>query len=567
MADGLSIGNLNVSGGLARLTGSSSKLDTDAIVAAAYAAKRQPAVRLEQRRSDNDAKLAALGQLQSLLGTLKESLNGLRNPPGLLGGNENVFETKQAFLSSGGGTAPEQLLGVTAANAAAAGTFSVSVERLATAQKLAARPVGATDQTLADAWNGGTAFSGSLELGLAGGPKTGIAVSGSMKLQDLRAAINAVSSQTGVVANVLAVSGTDYRLVLTASATGKPIELTAAGGDDVATLLGAGEIQAAQSARLQIDGVTIERPGNRIDDAVPGVTFELYRAEPGSTVAVEVAPSLNAAKEQIARFVAAYNAVRGFVAEQGVVSDQGAVAAGAVLFGDRTLRSVAQMLGDSVGGATPGIPAGALSTLRDIGISLEAGGTLKIDEAVLDARLSGKLPELRRVFEFTAITSSGDLSVYTRTNALADRSFTVVVSDPNGDGVPDAATFDGVAAEIAGGTIRGADGTPYAGLKLIWAGRGDASIDVTVSQGVADRLYNALDDALDLFDGPIQQAIDSLGAANAGFAKQIEQIDGRAAAARDRLLARFSAMESALSVANTMLDQIRAQIDAFNGQN
>ena len=49
MADGLSIGNLSVSGGLARLTGTSSKLDTEAIVAAAYAAKRQPAVRLEER--------------------------------------------------------------------------------------------------------------------------------------------------------------------------------------------------------------------------------------------------------------------------------------------------------------------------------------------------------------------------------------------------------------------------------------------------------------------------------------------------------------------------------------
>ena len=388
-----------------------------------------------------------------------------------------------------------------------------------------------------------------------------------MSLQDLRAAINAVSSQTGVVANVLAVSDTDHRLVLTASATGKPIELTDAGGDSVTTLLGATEIQAAQSARIQVDGVTIERPGNRIDDVLPGVAIDLYRAEPGALVAVQVEPSLNAAKEQIAGFVAAYNAVRSFVAEQGTVSDQGAIAAGAVLFGDRTLRSLAQTLGDFVGSATPGLPAGALSTLRDIGISLEAGGSLKIDEAALDARLSGKLPELRRVFEFTATASSGDLNVYTRTNALADRSFTVVISDPDGDGVPDAATLDGVAAEIAGGTIKGMDGTPYAGLKLIWSGRGDASIEVNVSQGVADRLYNALDDALDLFDGPIQQAIDGLGEANAGFAKQIEQIDGRAAAARDRLIARFSAMESALSVANTMLDQIRAQIDAFNGQN
>ena len=60
MADGLSIGNLSVSGGLTRLIGTSSKLDTEAIVAAAYEAKRLPAVRLEQRISRNDAKVVEL---------------------------------------------------------------------------------------------------------------------------------------------------------------------------------------------------------------------------------------------------------------------------------------------------------------------------------------------------------------------------------------------------------------------------------------------------------------------------------------------------------------------------
>jgi flagellar hook-associated protein 2 len=79
MADGLSVGNLSVSGGLARLTGTSSKLDTETIVAAAYEAKRLPAVRLEQRISRNEARAAALGELKSLLGTLKSAVNGLRN--------------------------------------------------------------------------------------------------------------------------------------------------------------------------------------------------------------------------------------------------------------------------------------------------------------------------------------------------------------------------------------------------------------------------------------------------------------------------------------------------------
>ena len=102
MADGLSIGNLSVSGGLTRLTGTSSKLDTEAIVAAAYASKRLPAVRLEQRISRNEARGAALGELRTLLQNLQDGIVGLRNPPGLLGAGDYVFETKQAFLSGGG---------------------------------------------------------------------------------------------------------------------------------------------------------------------------------------------------------------------------------------------------------------------------------------------------------------------------------------------------------------------------------------------------------------------------------------------------------------------------------
>ncbi|HEX6015284.1 MAG TPA: flagellar filament capping protein FliD, partial [Geminicoccaceae bacterium] len=406
-------------------------------------------MRLEQRISRNEARAAALGELKSLLGTLKSAVNGLRNPPGLLAASENAFESRQAFLSAAGGTRPEELLGISLENGASLGSFSVEVERLATAHKLAASATGSADQTLADAWNAGASFSGSLQIGLAGGPTAAVAVTGAMDIHDLRATVNAASAQTGVQANVLAVSDSDHRLVLTATTTGRAIELADAGGDSVTALLGASEIQAAQTSRIVVDGVAVERDGNRIDDLMAGVTIDLYRAEPGTAVGVQVEPSLAAAKEQITGFAAAYNALRDFVAKHAVVGDGGEVAEDAVLFGDRTLRSVAQTLGDLVGSATAGLDPAALGTLRDVGISLGSGGRLQVDEKTLDARLLNKLDEVRRVFEFTAAGSSGDLSVYARTNALADLSFTVAVSDPDADGTSDAATIDGVAAVVS----------------------------------------------------------------------------------------------------------------------
>ena len=103
MADGLSIGSLSVSGGLTRLTGTSSKLDTEAIVAAAYEAKRLPAVRLEQRISRNEARGAALGELKTPAAESQGRRRGPAQPAGpAWRANENVFETKQVFLSGGG---------------------------------------------------------------------------------------------------------------------------------------------------------------------------------------------------------------------------------------------------------------------------------------------------------------------------------------------------------------------------------------------------------------------------------------------------------------------------------
>jgi hypothetical protein len=112
--------------------------------------------------------------------------------------------------------------------------------------------------------------------------------------------------------------------------------------------------------------------------------------------------------------------------------------------------------------------------------------------------------------------------------------------------------------------IEGAPGTAYEGLKLLWSGHGNAAIDLAVSPGLADQLYNALETALNEVDGPIQRSLDELEAANRGHARRIEAIEERATRACDLLIARLGAMESALSFANTMLTQVRAQMDAMN---
>ncbi len=561
----LSLGSLGSASSVARLTGTSSNIDTDAIVQAAYDAATRPAVRLEQKITANQAKVAAYGDLQTLLSNLKSAVDGLRSPPGVLGVEDNVFENKEAYLSSSSSTSPGQLLGVAVDNKATTGSFAITVQQLATAAKLTATSVGGANTSLADAWNGGTAFSGTLSIGLDGGGSASVAVDGTMGIYDLASAINGAAGQSGVAASVLQVSSGDYRLVLTGKDTGKAITVDD-GGSGVAGLMGLQEIQAAGKARLTVDGVDVERDSNDITDLVPGLTVSLYQADPGTTVTVDVQPSLTDIKSQIQSFVDAYNAFRDFVAKQRTVDSSGQVGQDAVLFGDTTLRSLTQSLGGIVGGAASGLSADAMSTLGAVGISMGDGGKLTLNSSTLDQSLLSNLDGVRNVLEFGFQSSSPQLAVYNRTNALTDNAFDVAITDADGDGVPESVTLDGVPATFDGTTIRGASGTPYEGLELLWTGKGSTTIHMTASQGIADQLYNALDTALDSSTGSLQQAIDGLGQADDGYTKQIATINDRADAQRTLLIQKFTAMETALTLANSMLAQIQAQMDAANAK-
>lgn len=568
MATTSGLGSLTTSGGSPRLSGTSSKIDTETLVAAAYAAKRAPAVRLERKIEGNAAKATAYGELRGLLERLRAALAGLRNPPGALGAKENLFEAKEAYLSSSTAAAPTALVGVDVDPAAAVGSFSLVVDRLATAEKQASASAAGPGTTLADAWNGGSAFAGGLLVGLAGGATQRVAVDGAMTLRELRDAINAVAGASGVTASVLKIADGDHRLVLTGKETGRAVVLASdPAGDDVVAKMGMAQIQPARTSRILVDGVAVERATNTVTDLYDGLAISLFKADPATTVAVGVEPSLAAIKDGIKGFVDAYDGVRAFLERSSAVDDTGKAKEGAVLAGDRFLRAITDSLAGLAGRSVPGSGApGAPTTLGDLGIRFDAGNRLVLDEATLDRRLLADPAGVRGVLEFGFSAASPELRALGRTNRLGDASFTVAVVDADADGVPESASFDGVPAELAGGRILGAKGSAYDGLALGWVGRGSASIAVETRPGIADQLFNALDEALDP-QGPLQRAVDTLGERDRSYRTEIEDIDRRAEAARARLVERFAAMEAALSAADAMMQQVKAQMDAMSSGN
>ena len=568
------VGNLSFVNGSPTFFGGQSGIDTEALINALVQVRELPAVNVENRITQNQAKIAAFNDLKTNLSAMSTALNGLRNPPGFFGSQDNVFEAKSVFLS-GGSADPTSVVAVTVDGTAAVGNFDLAVNRLAKAEKFVATT--ATDTNA-------LGYSGTISIGLNSTDftATDVAIDAGDTIFDIRDKFNNVSTATGVTASVIQTSSDplspSYELVLAGAETGIGINYS----DTVGTLISGGSmaktpLQAAETAQIVIDGVTVERTDNEIDDVLDGVTFTLLREQPGENIAVEVGTNLNNVKDKIIEFVNAYNDYRAFVETQQVVTEDGELGESAALFGNGTLRSavgdVALELARGVGGVS------GFSTLAEIGITFDASNRLVIDDTTLDDALLTKLDQVRNVFEFQLTSSSADLQVLSHEGDLDVSSFDIQINNMNADGsgIVVSNLLDSSGAPISGNTnpftvegttLVGKEGTVFEGLKLVYTGAAAGeSVSVTgVSQGIADRLYNRIEEINDL-DGPINQEVVSLDNRNVELEEEVLRIRQRADDYRLALIERFAALEQALAVTSSLSDQITSIADSLNGDN
>lgn len=558
-------GTVSFLGNSPLLTGSFSGLDTAAIIEASMAVKRIPIDRLENKISQTDTRIAAFNEFKTLLSTLQSAVNGLRSPPGSTGVLSNVFEQKSTFVSSDTTTPATNILGATATNSAQPGKYEIQVEQLAEAHKV-------SGSTLADA-SAALGVAETLTIGLAGGTTVDIAVTTDMSATDVVYAVNAVSGTTGVRASAVKIADGDYRIVFTAEETNKALQITGDNGGATLAALNVSvdngatfdtELQAAQPARLYLDGIAtvIERDSNEIDDLIDEVTLDLYKAEIGTTITLEIENDLAAATAQIENFVTAYNDVKTFLLSQQEVSEDGELGAAAILFGDNLLRQLGQDLGSDLAQLV-GVSSGNLATLRGVGISLTSEGLLSIDGGKLSANLVDKLDQVRAVFEFGFQSNSPDLRMIARSKTLDVGTFTI--SDPGGviDGTN--LQVNGVDAfSVQGSTLKGLAGTAYEGMTLAYsrdtadAGAVAKDITITTTLGIGERLYQRLDNYIDAGDGLITEEVTRLTVQNKDTTDKIATLEQRLQIYQSALIEKYAAMERAIAQAQAVADQLEA---------
>ncbi|MFN4281214.1 MAG: flagellar filament capping protein FliD [Alphaproteobacteria bacterium] len=224
-----------------------------------------------------------------------------------------------------------------------------------------------------------------------------IAYTSGMTVTDLANAINAdVGLQGKGIGASVVTEGGQVRLKLTG--TGDAFTMTETGGGSALATLGMG------NARL-----LIERNTNTVSDLFAGVTLNLFQAEIGTTVKIDIEADLNSVKTAVTGFVESYNALKTFINTQTYIDpDTGKAIEDATLTSSRTLKSLESQINQILGRGTVGVSS-AFSVLAQIGVNYVNNSTLsdplladtlEINESKLDAALLNNPDDVRRLFAF-----------------------------------------------------------------------------------------------------------------------------------------------------------------------
>jgi flagellar hook-associated protein 2 len=413
--------------------GVGSGLDLSSIVNGLVDAERVPSERaLELKTLANTSKLSAFGALRSSLSLFQSSLSSLQL--------SNTYGGKETSVSD------DSLFSSSAIQTADIGSYSIEVKSLAQTQSLATsalNPFNDVDQTIGTGTLTiafGTTSTGPYDFTQDTSKSTqDIVVSAennNTTLSGFRDYIN--NNDYGFQASIIN-DGSGFRLVLTGDDSGSKnsLQITATNDGDADNNDNSGlsrfafnasaqtsllQTVDALDASLSVNGLDITRENNSITGVIDGVTLDLKKAEIGAIVTLDVTQDQSSAKAAINEFVDGFN---GLAATITSLTDYNTdTEQGGILIGDFTVRNLTNQLRNSLFKA-PSSNDLEIGSLSDLGISTQSDGSLKIDNAKLDAALSSNAKQVEALFINQGRTTDQGIEFLSAPDGTAPGSYAV----------------------------------------------------------------------------------------------------------------------------------------------
>lgn len=315
-----------------------------------------------------DTALTAIG---SDLNTLSSALQTLTDFQGVLSEKE-------------GSSSDSSVLQLTsAATNAVAGSHTIVVSGLAQ-----------TSSYYSDAIASADTLSGSVTLAVGSSTAQTLTIDSSDNtIASLAQAIN--SGNYGVSASVI-MDGSTQRLSLVSNTSGAAGDITVSASlsdTTTGTAVNFTQGQAGQDAQFTVDGISATSASNTVSSVIPGVTFQLLSAAPATDVQVEITNDNGDVESAINNFVKAYNAVVGDLNTQEGNDPSGNPEP---LFGNPTLSTLQNQLQQALDFTQSN---GAVTSLSQLGISVNNDGTLSLNTDTLGSELNSSYQDVVNFFQ------------------------------------------------------------------------------------------------------------------------------------------------------------------------
>ncbi len=360
-------------------------LDTNAIISGLMQVERLPLSRLETDKVWMNSRLAAFKEFDSALNTF-------------LTGAESLSDRDQYFQKTPSLSSDDFFSATVSDEALGNSQYNIEVQSLALVQK---SHVDASFSSETD-----LIFSaGDIDITVDGEVHTISITAENASLEGIATAIK--DADIGVVAGIVN-DGSDtnpYRLTLTGTDVAKAFTIDASGVDGTEAIGTMTNYQDANSALIEVDGISITSTSNTITDAIEGVTLNLLKSEIGTTTSLSIENDNSAITNNINAFVKGYNEVVSFVTGQSTLGESDA----GVLAGDSGLNAIKRNLQDLLTTVTDN--SGSFKALSQLGLETQKDGTLVINSGTLSSAIES---DLEGVISLLAGEEDGDGGIATQ---------------------------------------------------------------------------------------------------------------------------------------------------------
>ena len=374
---------------MAGITGIGSGIDINSIVGALVNAESAPkSAQLARLEKASTTKFSALGQLKGALSEFQTAMKALNSLA--------LFEKRTASSSN------TSALTATASKTAQAGSYQLTVERLASSSKVATAALASSYTAPADGVL--TVKLGAADAGVE------VAIAAGDTLEQIRDKLNTTLKDQGITANIVnnPADGTS-RLVLNAKETGAGKDIIIAADTalsdlavDSSVLAGASTAgylgEPAGDAQFTIDGLAQTSSSNSVEGVIPDVTFSLVgKTETDKPLTLTIGQDNAGVTANIKKFVEAYNKLIATTSQLTSVTQVGEGKAPVLggLVGDATVRNLLSGVRNEL--VNPSGQEG-MQVLADLGISTQKDGTLKIDDDKLSKALENNFDAVGSFF-------------------------------------------------------------------------------------------------------------------------------------------------------------------------